>query len=209
MKEKEELITQSNIIEEFGWSKTLIEKFLTVAETKRNPVFACASPMKLYRREDVLSIMQTDEFKNEYEKMLSRRNRGKLIAQNKEDETLRAIRLKMQEITVSIQDNIEERAIHDKREHDRFVEEVYHNNYYLKEDTYEDAPQEVKDRWAVNYIRHNLTQYEKELYYNHNKVGCNKAYILYKNAVLSKIAEVYPQYAQECERQKTYLYTID
>ena len=35
-----------------------------------------------------------------------------------------------------------------------------------------------------------------------NKVGKDKAYNKYKEAVLDKIAEVYPDLAYECENQK-------
>lgn len=65
-----------------------------------------------------------------------------------------------------------------------------------------DADEDTKIRWAVDYIRHNLTNYDHDMNALINKVGKDKAYDKYKEAVLDKIAEVYPDLEDECENQK-------
>lgn len=57
------------------------------------------------------------------------------------------------------------------------------------------------NRWCVNYIRHQLTTYDNELYNLIGKIGRDDAYENFKKAVLEKIAEKYPKYADECKRQ--------
>jgi hypothetical protein len=54
----------------------------------------------------------------------------------------------------------------------------------------------------VNYVRHNLTNYEEELYYMSGKVGCHEEYYFYKDAVLDRISETYPELEDACRRQK-------
>jgi hypothetical protein len=53
----------------------------------------------------------------------------------------------------------------------------------------------------VNYIRHNLTNYEDLLEELEGKVGKINAYIKLKNKILKKIAEVYPDLKDECYNQ--------
>ena len=57
------------------------------------------------------------------------------------------------------------------------------------------------DRWIVNYIRHNLTCYDWALRQTHGRIGKDEVYVIFKKAVLERIAIVYPKYAEECYRQ--------
>jgi hypothetical protein len=56
-------------------------------------------------------------------------------------------------------------------------------------------------RITVNYIRHNLTRYDRELEDLAGKVGVRKAVMVIRRRVYDAIARVYPRYAAECERQ--------
>lgn len=98
---------------------------------------------------------------------------------------------------------------------------IYWNNHYYNEfesfedvyDAYEFARsdyenfefhmpnEETLNRWVVNYIRHNLVNYDYTLGKNRGKVGKDEAYPVYKKAVLERIATVYPKYAAECQKQ--------
>ena len=59
----------------------------------------------------------------------------------------------------------------------------------------------TKQRWVVNYIRHNLTKYDKNLVRLAGTVGCGDAMITLKVAILARIAVLYPTFAEECRRQ--------
>lgn len=86
-------------------------------------------------------------------------------------------------------------------------------NGAIKYNFNEESPLEIRetkiDRYMVNHIRHNYSNYENGLRIvhrlnNNNDVG----YHLYKNAVLSAIAISYPSLKEECDVQKTYLEMI-
>lgn len=58
------------------------------------------------------------------------------------------------------------------------------------------APKKYQNKWIVIYIRHNLViGYDSTVYY----IKDQHIYNRYKKAVLKKIAEVYPQYKDQCE----------
>lgn len=50
------MITQSRIIEEYGWTKSLISKFLPDPVLKANPHYRKAAPMRLWD-EDTVTMM--------------------------------------------------------------------------------------------------------------------------------------------------------
>ena len=74
------------------------------------------------------------------------------------------------------------------------IDEPYMKNAYT-------ANEETINRWIVNYIRHNLVSYDNFLGSIDGKVGSVEAYPEVKIAVLEKIANTYPKYKDECERQ--------
>lgn len=66
----------------------------------------------------------------------------------------------------------------------------------------ERAGEETIQRWVVNYIRHELTDYDEFLYEMRGHEGFHREqYYRYQHAVLSRIGTVYPKYAAECRRQ--------
>ena len=63
-------------------------------------------------------------------------------------------------------------------------------------------PANVLHRWEVNYIRHELTRYEKLLDQIRGLVGTRDIYTVIKGEILDKIATAYPWLKDECDRQK-------
>ena len=51
------MITQSRIIEEYGWTKSLISKFLPDPVLKANPHYRKAAPMRLWDEDTVKQVM--------------------------------------------------------------------------------------------------------------------------------------------------------
>lgn len=57
---------------------------------------------------------------------------------------------------------------------------------------------QTRDRWAVNYIRHNLTNYDQiRAEYDESLTDS------IRNKTLDLIAQTYPRYAAACQLQKT------
>lgn len=195
------LITQSTIKSEYGWTQGMIDKLLPEPTLKRNPHYACAAPMKLWPEQVVLEVMESEVYKVAKEKAERRRTGANKAVRTKTDALMSAFEPAFSSIQVTkLHDNeVTERAILSKQAFDDYkaFEGGYINERYA-----EDAPDNVKERWIVNYIRHNLTCYDKTLYGLGSQIGCNEVYRRYKNAVLDKIAETYPTFSEECKRQK-------
>ena len=57
----------------------------------------------------------------------------------------------------------------------------------------QNADIDTRKRWAVNYIRHELTNYDWVLERIKGKCGIGEEYNRYKNAVLEEIYKAYPE----------------
>ena len=65
-----------------------------------------------------------------------------------------------------------------------------------------DADENTVRRWMVNYVRHNMTMYDNLLIDWKGLVGIRNMYVSLHAQVLDKLAKVFPELHEECERQK-------
>jgi hypothetical protein len=72
---------------------------------------------------------------------------------------------------------------------------------YENATAHEGSSQDFIERISVNFIRHNLTDYEVVLQYLESKVGKFQAYQLLRDRLFKCIAAAYPFFANECARQ--------
>lgn len=198
--ENEATITQTALLEK-GWTKALIEKFLPKPSLKKNPMYACASPMKLWNISDVETAEKTEAFCAALEKAKVRRSAAKKVAKAKADKLDDEIKNIVAQTHIrKIQtDKLEKLAITAKQ---KWYDQVSFNRLDGEIRDARGANQQTMDRWVVNYIRHNLVEYDTVLYSIRGRVGVVAAYPNFKNAILDKIAEAYPEYKKECCRQK-------
>lgn len=203
-KAKEKMLTQSTIISTYGWTKSLITKFLPAPKLVPNPHYKKASPMQLWKEADVLQAMQTPEFQENFAKANKRKaaaakavDTKKALLEAQKTKFLNSIR-----IQVLPDDMIRAKTLDAKQ--------TWYTQSEFKDDFYLD-PSEIPDaygadeltiqRWVVNYIRHHLVQYNDFLDKICGKVGVQDCYVDTKVILLQKIAEAYPAYAKECRRQ--------
>lgn len=71
-KQKEQLISQSGVLS-MGFTKSMIDKLLPPPILKRNPHYASSASMKLWREDDVRSVMGTQEFQTMAAKAAARK----------------------------------------------------------------------------------------------------------------------------------------
>lgn len=187
-----EYITQSAVMA-IGFTKTMIKILLPEPVLKSNPRYRSAAPMRLYRVADVNAAMESEAFHAAQAKAEAR----KVSAQKAVETKQRAA----EELVNRLIANVEIERID--------VKELENHVVLEKEDEYTERGQELHclndatvQRWMVNYIRHNLCNYDRDLTEIEGKVGNAYLYSALKNATLSKIAQVYPELASECERQK-------
>lgn len=198
---REEFVNQSELLE-MGWTKSLIQQFLPEPILKPNPYYRSGPPMKKWNRDVVLEVMGQDDFKVALEKTDKRKKAAAKAVKTKEEnledlaeDFAKSINIKLIEDDEVLQNKAKKHAYQQFQEHRRDSE------YYMPFSSYSSADEATVNRWVVNYIRHKLTSYDKKLLQLEGKVGKDKAYCLFRNLLLERIAEAYPKYAEECHRQ--------
>lgn len=196
----EKMMTQTAILE-LGWTKSLINKFLPEPTCKPNPHYKKAAPMKLWNERDVFAAMETENFKDAFKKATRRKNSAqKSIVAKVQNLNERALDLaRGLHITVIADDELRTRTLAAKQA-------WYNHQAYIRGTDYcgdvDCVNSETMERWIVNYIRHNLINYDDECRrLLSGQVGKNSAYVTFKKAILEKIAVAYPAYAAECSLQ--------
>lgn len=186
-KQKEHLISQSAVLS-MGFTKSMIDKLLPPPVLKRNPHYASSAPMKLWCEDDVRSVMGTQEFQTMAAKAASakavetKRKNAEAIA----DDLIASIHVTRWDMPV-----LEEATLNAKQEW--YWE---HGNVdILSPNT------ETLERWMVNFVRHNLCEYDDKLIDLFGLVGKEELYHRLKSETLAKIAGVYPELDVECKRQ--------
>lgn len=198
--ENEPVIIQSALLER-GWTKLLIEKFLPQPTLKKNPRYACASPMRLWKLTDVEAAEKTEAFCVALEKTKVRSRAAKKVAKAKADQLNNEIEVIIAQTHIKKikTDKLEKLAITAKQ---KWYDEAPFSRFDGEIRDARGANRQTIERWVVNYIRHNLIAYDSVLDSMKGRVGVVAAYPNFKSAILDKIAEVYPEYKKECCRQK-------
>ena len=75
----------------------------------------------------------------------------------------------------------------------------YNTEQSERADSVDFADEETILRWEINFIRHNLSNYDDELEKLYGKVGKDMVYSKYRNQLMNKIFEVYPELKEKCE----------
>jgi len=198
-KEKEKLVCQSTIIKDYGIPKSMVEKLLPNPKLVRNPHYKCAAPMKLYPLSAVEGLLSIKDVQDAIEKHKRRSSAAKKAVQTKLDNVdLRADNA-IKNIIVKTESDVEAHAIDAYNEWETVKANT--SNHYEPNYITSTPSRAFLDRITVNYIRHELTEYDERLCEEKGKVGKASFYIKYKLGVLDAIAKAYPKYAAECERQ--------
>lgn len=191
-------LTQAGL-KDLGWTKTMIETLLPEPELKDNPHYKCAAPMKLWTVEVVEAVMETPEYAAAAALAAKRK-----AAAKKADETKTANAVAL---AVSLAEKITVKVIpvESLRSRTLAAKQAWydsHDYYDFPREAY-GADEATMARWMVNYIRHNLTEYDRTLY-DHLNIRTQKGWLIYteiKRATLEKIAQAYPTLADEANYQ--------
>lgn len=76
-------------LKKMGWSVRLIETLLPKPTLKKNPMYACAAPMKIWNITDVETAMQTPEFQKHLSKREVRQKASQKAAETKRKNALK------------------------------------------------------------------------------------------------------------------------
>ena len=201
-------------VSELGFTKGMIKQLLGNCDLEK-PVkyYGMNTTSKLWSKERVEAVMATGEFAAALGKAEKRR-----LAAKKASETKRA---RTDELLRKYIEGIRVEKLTDMPYEGLLELGVQHRNYraglsggcFFGEPARQVEASEVdewtKRRWAVNYIRHALSNYDDRddglpglVRETSGMVGCKEMYFAYKSAVLDAIAEAYPKLKGECLNQK-------
>ena len=194
-------------LRERGWTPTLVARFLGAPDALRpNPVYKSAAPSRLYDAARVEAAEALPEFAVARAAPAKRSVSASLSAQ------LKAARLVQQAretpiVVRKIGDLVElmRLAIASYNDHQAEREmrawERGQEWYDMGETATERSDPAFLERITVNYIRHTLTTYDRHLESVAGKVGVREAVAVMRDRVYGAVADTYPQYRAECNRQ--------
>ena len=200
MRERDLYYNKSQL-KERGWTESIIKKLLANIEPKEFWGLYKSVPQKCYLISVIEKIEKTDEFKEYSNKAKIRSERCKKIADEKKIKNIEKLKQHLSSIKVKELDkkDLWHITFNDKME-------WYDLNEQWDNITTDESSIDVstKERWMVNYIRHNLTSYDDFIYEIYNKIGVTEMYLMLHEYVLNEIIKVYPYLTNECLRQIKY-----
>lgn len=191
MRDNEMLIKEK--VKELGFTDSMIAKLLPDPIEKRR--IGYGSPYKLWDRKAVEAAMATPKFAELSARAAKKREAAakgvaKRRARCAADFDERIARIKVGAMPIgAVRRNAREARMRRAWEQGDYGFDAQH------------ADKGTLDRWCVNYIRHELTDYDADLYEGKGQIGIGEEYARYRNAVLDAIADAYPMLADECRRQ--------
>lgn len=194
--EKQKFLIKSNLFER-GWTSGMVNKFLpNPDQLKPNPHYKKSPPMKLYSLEKVEQVEITDLFRIAKEKADKRREAAQKSIVTKVAKTMSYVE---QEVEVKVpymkKESLIEAACNSYNDWKSWHENWDGDLATKKSDSL------FLQRICVNYLRHEMTEYDYYLNEVHGKVGIDNAYFAIREKVFAAISEMYPWLAAECKRQ--------
>lgn len=185
-----EYLTVSQL-KELGWTDGLIKKHLGDPDKlKRNPVYRSKAPMRLY---DVQRVEETERL-IDWQALEAKREKRKQAAQKAVETKREQLDRYVARVDIKVP----------KLRPDKLIDRAcVHYNNRARGDEYARPNSDVGflARITVNYLRHQLTEYEAHLSAIGGKVGARDAYVTIKRKVLAAIADQYPWLEEECLNQ--------
>ena len=194
MNETEYLTQQAVLVR--GWSKSMINQFLGEPDkTKRNPKGMNAPKIKLFDLKRVLEAEESSAFEELMVAAIKRSKVAQRSAATRKQKTLDYVK----SLTISLPSfspsELELAAIR------AYNSLWYDRNNDEKHAKTGDDPMFLM-RIAVNYLRHECTEYDDELVRLFGHTGKQEARLELRKKIFSEIMNVYPHLADEAMRQQ-------
>lgn len=186
-------------LRERGWTTGLIAGFLGEPDALRpNPRYRSAAPMRLYAQPRVEMIERDPAFVAAKERAALRSQRAKATAARKAEDLLALARSLPITVVRLPPDRLLRRAI--------AAYNQWHSTLGLERGYDHDPASAASDasflaRITVNFVRHRLTSYDRQLSGAAGKIGVRSAAAVIRSRVYAAIAEAYPHLESECRRQ--------
>lgn len=192
---KDKYLTQQKIIAR-GWTRTLVRRFLGEPD-QRVPKRGF---IHLYDVRRVLDTEKLPEFQEAKEKAARRSQTGKQVAQRKAFALLQQV--EAMQITVRQIGGVQDAAIDSYNAWKEVTAWDDRGEYRDWKPATPDSEKRFLQRITINFIRHELTEYDTRLEEVAAQTGAIQARGRIRVRVLDAIAEAYPDLATECQAQQ-------
>jgi len=181
-----------NRLKERGWTPSMITKLLGNPDrTRKNPHYKKAAPMKLYSLQRIERAETTSNYSALKRLATKRSIVSTKTADKKRQELLREISRITIRVTPMADEELTKAAVNNYNLKSRRRNElatIHSESFFL-------------ERIKVNYARHNLTIYDKQLQALFARIGRDEGLRLIRKKVYAAIAAQWPDLAAECRRQ--------
>lgn len=179
-------------LKERGWTDGMIRKFLGEPDAMRpNPHYKCAAPMKLYELKRVERTERSKKYQAEKEASAQRRQSAAKGVATKREKSIQFARTV--EINVPLMDYNEllKKACWSYNEWHQYDRRGYFNEDFIPARV--DSDPDFLHRITINYLRHECTSYEQQLYKLFGKTGVHEAHDILQERINDEICRVYPE----------------
>lgn len=198
---KDEHISAAGLTLGRGWTKTAIEKFLDPPDkTSPNPHYRSGAPMKLYLLTRVKRKEKIKAYLAWLQDSAARRVRAQATADKRRAATIAAVQAWQPKLgeTMSMPDVTAAAIAH---YNERQLDRSFDRGRDPGEPARLTSDRAFLQRIAVNYLRHEVTDYEQVLADLTTQIGKDDAYLVVRKRVLEAIGNAYPELATETARQ--------
>jgi hypothetical protein len=203
--EREKKYMIASDLKDRGWTDGLIRRFLGEPDQlAANPHYRSAAPMRLYAIERITGIEATPAFAEAREKAKVRSSAALRAADRRRAALVERAGAMQVRVQVVEPGELLRRAIrhYNKRHNEWLASREYR---YGRDDGWQPASTQSDslflERIQANYVRHQLTRYDRALDELACQVGVAEAGAVIRWRVYEEIASVYPHLAAECRRQ--------
>ena len=175
-----------------GWTDAMVKKFLGAPDiTKPNPHYKSAAPMGLWDAKRVSKAERTAEWKAEKEKSVVRKASAQKAVKTKTDKAKEFAQTVEICVPVMEYDKAVKNACWSYNDFHEYLFMERGHDYTPANPT--DSDPDFLHRITMNYLRHECTSYEDELYKLFGKTGVNEAHDILQRRINDEICKVYPQ----------------
>lgn len=184
-----------------GWTETLIRRYLGEPD-QRVTRYLYATQVRLFALSRVEEAEARADFQADRERAIQHKLAAARAVETKRRKMAEHLAALRAEVPVLDRDELVARACehYNSRKYNQWERRGYSDDFYFREATPDSDPTFL-ERICVNYLRHALSDYERQLEQVAGKVGVACAYESISSTVYNAISAAHPWLAEECERQ--------
>lgn len=190
---EKQFISLSYLLERKDWSPATVDRFLGKPDRLYTNPYCRRSKAALYSLHRVEAAERSRAFNENAVKLRARKAAAAKAAQTKLDQLLKQVAAMEVQVKVLPLARVEQEAI---ASYNGFVGRQFDGEQASK-----NSDRAFLERITVNYIRHELTEYDHQLWVVAGKSGAVTARMQIAQRIFGAIADAYPGFEEECRRQ--------